>query len=67
MQSHIKIKFRFQCIIGILDFERKKKQTIIIKLKAKSDEFLNYSEIITKIKTYYKKENFILLKNLLIL
>ncbi|EOH2343586.1 dihydroneopterin aldolase, partial [Campylobacter jejuni] len=35
MQSHIKIKFRFKCIIGILDFERKKKQKIIIKLKAK--------------------------------
>ncbi|EOH0426173.1 dihydroneopterin aldolase, partial [Campylobacter jejuni] len=26
MQSHIKIKFHFKCIIGILDFERKKKQ-----------------------------------------
>ncbi|EAH7440052.1 dihydroneopterin aldolase, partial [Campylobacter jejuni] len=25
MQSHIKIKFHFKCIIGILDFERKKK------------------------------------------
>ncbi|EJE1672349.1 TPA: dihydroneopterin aldolase, partial [Campylobacter jejuni] len=24
MQSHIKIKFHFKCIIGILDFERKK-------------------------------------------
>ncbi|EAH6652912.1 dihydroneopterin aldolase, partial [Campylobacter jejuni] len=23
MQSHIKIKFHFKCIIGILDFERK--------------------------------------------
>ncbi|EAH6356398.1 TPA: dihydroneopterin aldolase, partial [Campylobacter jejuni] len=22
MQSHIKIKFHFKCIIGILDFER---------------------------------------------
>ncbi|EAI0680590.1 TPA: dihydroneopterin aldolase, partial [Campylobacter jejuni] len=26
MQSHIKIKFHFKCIIGILDFERRKKQ-----------------------------------------
>ncbi|MCW1562573.1 dihydroneopterin aldolase, partial [Campylobacter jejuni] len=34
MQSHI-IKFHFKCIIGILDFERRKKQKIIIKLKAK--------------------------------
>ncbi|EAH6479109.1 TPA: dihydroneopterin aldolase, partial [Campylobacter jejuni] len=25
MQSHIKIKFHFKCIIGILDFERRKK------------------------------------------
>ncbi|EAI1667898.1 dihydroneopterin aldolase, partial [Campylobacter jejuni] len=23
MQSHIKIKFHFKCIIGILDFERR--------------------------------------------
>ncbi|MBJ6705730.1 dihydroneopterin aldolase, partial [Campylobacter jejuni] len=26
MQSHIKIKFHFKCIIGILDFDRRKKQ-----------------------------------------
>lgn len=56
MQSHIKIKFHFKCIIGILDFERKK-QKIIIKLKAKANEFLNYAEVITKIKTWYKKKN----------
>ncbi|EGK7755300.1 dihydroneopterin aldolase [Campylobacter jejuni] len=56
MQSHIKIKFHFKCIIGILDFERRKKQKIIIKLKAKANEFLNYAEVITKIKTWYKKE-----------
>ncbi len=58
MQSHIKIKFHFKCIIGILDFERRKKQKIIIKLKAKANEFLNYAEVITKIKTWYKKEEF---------
>ncbi|EAI0374164.1 dihydroneopterin aldolase, partial [Campylobacter jejuni] len=56
MQSHIKIKFHFKCIIGILDFERRKKQKIIIKLKAKANEFLNYAEVITKIKTWYQKE-----------
>ncbi|EAI9012029.1 dihydroneopterin aldolase, partial [Campylobacter coli] len=26
MQSHINIKMQFKCIIGILKFERKKKQ-----------------------------------------
>lgn len=58
MQSHIKIKFHFKCIIGILDFERKKKQKIIIKLKAKANGFLDYAEVITKIKKWYKKEKF---------
>ncbi|MBM0636802.1 dihydroneopterin aldolase [Campylobacter sp. VicNov18] len=58
MQSYIKIRFHFKCIIGILDFERKKKQKVIIKLKAKSHEFLDYSKIIAKIKKYYKTQQF---------
>lgn len=58
MQSHIKLKFHFKCIIGILDFERKKKQKILIKLQAKSGEFLNYAKVIAKVKKYYKKGRF---------
>ncbi|MBK1972044.1 dihydroneopterin aldolase [Campylobacter sp. TTU-622] len=59
MQDYIiSIKTEFKCIIGILDFERKKKQKVIIKLKAKSYEFLDYSILTKKIKKYYKKNKF---------
>ncbi len=58
MQSHIKLKFRFKCIIGILPFERKKKQKLVIKLKAKSDEFLNYARVLNFVKQSYKKQKF---------
>ncbi|MCW1852275.1 dihydroneopterin aldolase [Campylobacter jejuni] len=59
MQSHIKIKFHFKCIIGILDFERRKKtKKLLSSLKLKQMNFLNYAEVITKIKTWYKKEEF---------
>lgn len=58
MQSHIKIELKFKCIIGILDFERKKKQKIIVKIKAKSNEFLDYAKVSKFVKKYYKKEKF---------
>ncbi|WP_348519144.1 dihydroneopterin aldolase [Campylobacter sp. CCS1377] len=58
MQSYIKIKITFKCIIGLLDFERKKKQKIIVKFRAKSDEFLDYAEISEWIKKSYKKYQF---------
>jgi len=58
MQSHIKLKLKFKCIIGILDFERKKKQKIIVKIRAKSDEFLDYAELAKNIKNTYKKHKF---------
>lgn len=58
MQSNIKVKFHFKCIIGILDFERKQKQKIIIKAKVRSYEFLNYADLICIIKKYYKKQKF---------
>ena len=58
MQSYIKIKFKLKCIIGILDFERKKKQKIIIKIKAKSDEFLDYVQVLKFVKANYKEQKF---------
>lgn len=58
MQSHIKIKLKFKCIIGILDFERQKKQVVIIKIKAKSDIFLDYAQVTKHIKQIYKKQKF---------
>ena len=58
MQSDINIKFHFRCIIGILNFERHKKQKVIIKIKAKSTSFLNYAKVISSVKKTYKKEKF---------
>lgn len=63
MQSHIKIKLHFKCIIGILDFERKKKQKICIKLQAKATEFLDYAKVSKKIKKYYKQKKFFTLED----
>lgn len=40
---------RFACIIGILDFERKKEQDVIINLTIDytfNEEFINYAEVV---------------------
>lgn len=62
MQSCIKIKLKFGCIIGILPFEREKKQKVVIKLKAKSDEFLDYAQLCKWLKNTYKARKFELLE-----
>lgn len=58
MQSCIKIKLKLSCIIGILPFEREKKQKVLIKLKAKSAEFLDYAVLCEWLKHTYKKQKF---------
>ncbi|TKX32606.1 dihydroneopterin aldolase [Campylobacter aviculae] len=58
MQSYINIKIHFKCIIGVLNFERKKKQKVCVKFKAKADDFLDYAKVSKKIKKYYKKKKF---------
>lgn len=62
MQSRIKIRLKLRCIIGILPFERKQKQKIIIKFQAKSDEFLDYAVVCQWLKRTYKKHKFKLLE-----
>lgn len=62
MQSCIKIKLKFRCIIGILPVEREKKQRVVIRLKAKSDEFLDYAELCKWLKNTYKARKFELLE-----
>ena len=62
MQSCIKIKLKFSCIIGILPFEREKKQKVVLKLKAKSDEFLDYAVLCEWLEFTYKKRKFELLE-----
>lgn len=58
MQSHIKINLEFECIIGILDFERLQEQKVFIELEAKSKKFLDYAKICSRIEKIYKKKKF---------
>lgn len=61
----------FKCIIGILDFERVKKQKVIVdisfKYKFKKDgDFIDYSIISKDIEKIFKKEKFFLLEDSII-
>jgi dihydroneopterin aldolase len=59
---------QFQCIIGILDFERVQKQDIVINLTIDytyKSEFINYTEVVELIKTDTKKNKFLLLEDAL--
>ncbi|MCT7617433.1 dihydroneopterin aldolase [Aliarcobacter butzleri] len=57
----------FKCIIGILDFERVKKQKVIINLSFEyafsNDKFIDYSEVADLIKQTMKKEKFQLIED----
>ena len=57
----------FKCIIGILDFERIKKQRVILNISFEynfsKDLFIDYSEISNLIKSVMKKEKFLLLED----
>ncbi|RZV13468.1 dihydroneopterin aldolase [Aliarcobacter butzleri] len=57
----------FKCIIGILDFERVKKQKVIINLSFEydfsNDDFIDYSEVVDLIKQAMKKEKFKLIED----
>lgn len=60
---------KFQCIIGILDFERKMPQDVIINLTIKydykKDEFINYALVAQKVKEMMIKRQFYLLEDAL--
>ena len=57
----------FKCIIGILDFERIKKQKVIIncsfEYEFSKEFFIDYAEVSALIKTTMKKKNFFLLED----
>ena len=59
---------QFKTIIGILDFERKTPQDVIVNLTIEyqySDEFINYADVANLIKTFIKKEKFLLIEDAL--
>ena len=67
MTIHIE-ELKFQCIIGILDFERVTKQDIVINLKIKykfRNEFINYALISELIESKMKKKKFLLIEDAL--
>ena len=59
--------FSFKCIIGILAFERIKKQKVIVNISFEynfsKDLFIDYSEISNLVKSTMKKEKFLLLED----
>ncbi|SFV70649.1 Dihydroneopterin aldolase [hydrothermal vent metagenome] len=59
---------KFQCIIGILDFEREQEQDVIINLEIDyiyNTDFLNYADVATLLQNRMKKEQFLLLEEAL--
>ncbi|MDK9694338.1 MAG: dihydroneopterin aldolase [Sulfurimonas sp.] len=68
MTIHIE-DLRFQCIVGILDFERKTPQDVIINLTIeydyKKDEFINYALVAQKVKEKMIEGQFYLLEEAL--
>ena len=62
----------FKTIIGILPFERKKKQKVIVdlsfeyKFKNKNDDFIDYSMVVELVKKRIKKEKYYLIEDALL-
>lgn len=59
---------KFQCIIGILDFERIEEQDLIVNLTIKYEfktEFINYADVSEFIKSFLKNEKFLLIEDAL--
>ena len=67
----VKIKnLNFKCIIGILPFERKKKQRVNIDISFKYDykdsKFIDYSQVVELVEKHMKKEKFELIEEAII-
>ena len=67
MKIHVE-DLKFQCIIGILDFEREKEQDVIISLEIEYDftgRFINYADVASEIEKTMQKEKFSLIEDAL--
>jgi len=62
----------FDCIIGILPFERKNEQQVVINIsfeyfyKDDGKHFIDYSEVVSLVEKYMKKEKFKLIEDAII-
>lgn len=67
MTIHVE-SLKFQCVIGILDFERLKPQDVIVNLELNydfGDEFINYADVAQLIKSSMIKKEFLLIEDAL--
>lgn len=67
MTIHIE-DLKFQCIIGILDFERVTPQDVVINLSIDydyKDEFINYVEVVDTVKSDMTKNKYLLIEEAL--
>ncbi len=68
MQIHIE-DLRFECIIGLLDFERLKTQDVIVTCKInytyKEDSFINYADVANDITSHMQNKKFKLIESAL--
>ncbi len=61
---------KFQCIIGILDFEREKAQDIVLNITIDydynyKDEFINYADVANLLKSTMIQKKFLLIEDAL--
>lgn len=55
----------FECIIGILDFERNSPQPVRICAKFEADEFIDYAKTCTELEKIFKEQKFELIEDAL--
>ncbi len=69
MKIHID-SLTFNCIIGLLDFERENQQQVIVELEASYDYsdgvFINYADIVSDIKSELIEKKYKLLEDALL-
>lgn len=55
-------KLRFECIVGVLDFEREQSQTLEVSAKFVAEEFIDYGEVCADFQREFKARKFGLLE-----
>ncbi len=68
MKIHIE-DLKFQCIIGILDFEREEVQDVTLNITIDykyEDEFINYVDVTNLVKSTMCEEKFLLIEDALL-
>lgn len=59
----------FECIIGILDFERETKQDVVVNIEIEylyNQEFINYADVAQMVKSLMIENQFLLLEDAIV-